>query len=305
MELRHLRYFVVTAEAQHFTRAAERLGMAQPPLSQQIRQLEQEVGTPLFDRTGRGVVLNDAGHAFLVCAQDILQRAQAAVQTAQRAARGEVGELTLGFTESASFNGVVTELIRQYRQQYPDVEMTLSQGDSESLVAQLREGTIDAAFVRPPFALDGGLAFPQLAFTQLAFTQLAEEPLVVALPLGHALARRKRLAPKDLTQERFILYSRKSGYGLSADIMAACRQHGLNPLIGQRAPQLSSAVNLVAAGMGVAVVPASLRHLRPDGVVYRPFALDWPRAVLGLAVRGNAPGGRVENLLRLAKGASR
>ncbi|MGE6920342.1 LysR family transcriptional regulator [Achromobacter kerstersii] len=305
MELRHLRYFVVTAEAQHFTRAAELLGMAQPPLSQQIRQLEQEVGTPLFDRTGRGVVLNDAGHAFLVCAQDILQRAQAAVQTAQRAARGEVGELTLGFTESASFNGVVTELIRQYRQQYPDVEMTLSQGDSESLVAQLREGTIDAAFVRPPFALDGGLAFPQLAFTQLAFTQLAEEPLVVALPLGHALARRKRLAPKDLTQERFILYSRKSGYGLSADIMAACRQHGLNPLIGQRAPQLSSAVNLVAAGMGVAVVPASLRHLRPDGVVYRPFALDWPRAVLGLAVRGNAPGGRVENLLRLAKGASR
>jgi len=305
MELRHLRYFVVTAEAQHFTRAAELLGMAQPPLSQQIRQLEQEVGTPLFDRTGRGVVLNDAGHAFLVCAQDILQRAQAAVQTAQRAARGEVGELTLGFTESASFNGVVTELIRQYRQQYPDVEMTLSQGDSESLVAQLREGTIDAAFVRPPFALDGGLAFPQLAFTQLAFTELAEEPLVVALPLGHALARRKRLAPKDLTQERFILYSRKSGYGLSADIMAACRQHGLNPLIGQRAPQLSSAVNLVAAGMGVAVVPASLRHLRPDGVVYRPFALDWPRAVLGLAVRGNAPGGRVENLLRLAKGASR
>jgi DNA-binding transcriptional LysR family regulator len=315
MELRHLRYFVVTAEAQHFTRAAELLGMAQPPLSQQIRQLEQEVGTPLFDRTGRGVVLNDAGHAFLACAQDILQRTQAAVQTAQRAARGEVGELTLGFTESASFNGVVTELIRQYRQQYPDVEMTLSQGDSESLIAQLREGTIDAAFVRPPFALDGGLAFPQLASKQLAstqlaskqlsFTQLAEEPLVVALPLGHALARRKRLAPKDLTQERFILYSRKSGYGLSADIMAACRQHGLNPLIGQRAPQLSSAVNLVAAGMGVAVVPASLRHLRPDGVVYRPFALDWPRAVLGLAVRGNTPGGRVENLLRLAKGASR
>lgn len=291
MELRHLRYFVVTAEAQHFTRAAEILGMAQPPLSQQIRQLEQEVGTPLFDRTGRGVVLNDAGRAFLSCAQDILRRAEAAVQTAQRAARGEVGELALGFTESASFNGVVTEVIRRYRQQYPDVEMTLSQGDSETLVAQLRDGAIDAAFVRPPFALDGGLTF----------TQLTEEPLVVALPLGHALARRKRLAPKDLTQERFILYSRKSGYGLSADIMAACRQHGVNPLIGQRAPQLSSAVNLVAAGMGVAVVPASLRPLRPDGVVYRPFTLDWPRAVLGLAVRTDKPGGRIENLLRLAR----
>ncbi|WP_088143035.1 LysR family transcriptional regulator [Achromobacter xylosoxidans] len=292
MELRHLRYFVATAEAQHFTRAAEQLGMAQPPLSQQIRQLEQEVGTPLFDRAGRGVALNDAGRAFLVCAQDILQRADAAVRTAQRAARGEVGELTLGFTESASFSGVVTELIRQYRQQYPDVEMTLSQGDSETLVAQLRSGAIDAAFVRPPFALDGGLAF----------TQLAQEPLVVALPLGHALARRKRLAPADLQQERFILYSRKSGYGLSADIMAACRQHGLNPQIGQRAPQLSSAVNLVAAGMGVAIVPESLRHLRPDGVVYRPFALDWPRAVLGLAVREHGAGGRVRNLLALAGG---
>ncbi|KGD90542.1 LysR family transcriptional regulator [Achromobacter sp. RTa] len=290
MELRHLRYFVATAEAQHFTRAAEQLGMAQPPLSQQIRQLEQEVGTPLFDRTGRGVALNDAGRAFLGCAQDILQRAQAAVLVAQRAARGEVGELTLGFTESASFNGVVTELIRQYRQRYPDVEMTLSQGDSETLVAQLRNGAIDAAFVRPPFALDGGLAF----------TQLAQEPLVVALPLGHPLARRKRLAPADLARERFILYSRKSGYGLSADIMAACRQHGLSPQIGQRAPQLSSAVNLVAAGMGVAVVPASLRHLRPDGVVYRPFSLDWPRAVLGLAVRREGMGGRVRNLLELA-----
>ena len=290
MELRHLRYFVATAEAEHFTRAAEQLGMAQPPLSQQIRQLEQEVGTPLFDRNGRGVALNDAGRAFLACAQDILQRAQAAVLTAQRAARGEVGELTLGFTESASFNGVVTGLIRQYRQRYPEVEMTLSQGDSETLVAQLRSGAIDAAFVRPPFALDGGLAF----------TQLAQEPLVVALPLGHALARRKRLAPADLVQERFILYSRKSGYGLSADIMAACRQHGINPLIGQRAPQLSSAVNLVAAGMGVAIVPASLRHLRPDGVVYRPFALDWPRAVLGLAVREQGAGARVKNLLALA-----
>ncbi len=283
MELRHLRYFVVTAEAQHFTRAAELLGMAQPPLSQQIRQLEQEVGTPLFDRTGRGVTLNDAGRAFLACAQDILQRADAAVRTAQRAARGEVGELTLGFTESASFNGVVTELIRQYRERYPEVEMTLSQGDSETLVAQLRDGAIDAAF-------DGGLTF----------TQLVEEPLVVAMPLGHALARRKRLTPADLQQETFILYSRKSGYGLSADIMAACRQHGLSPRIGQQAPQLSSAVNLVAAGMGVAIVPASLRPLRPDGVLYRPLALDWPRAVLGLAVR-DATGARAANLLALAR----
>ena len=191
-----------------------------------------------------------------------------------------MGELTLGFTESASFNAVVTELIRQYRQRYPDVEMTLTQGDSETLVAQLREGALDAAFVRPPFARRRpGLRPPG---------RRAVDGGATAGPCAGAA---QRLAPADLAQERFILYSRKSGYGLSADIMAACRQHGLNPLIGQRAPQLSSAVNLVAAGMGVAIVPASLRHLRPDGVACRPFALDWPRAVLGwpCARRGGRP----------------
>lgn len=275
MELRHLRYFVVTAQTQHFTRAAEQLGIAQPPLSQQIRQLEKEVGTPLFHRVGRGVTLSDAGRAFLVCAQDILQRADAAIAVAQRASRGEVGVLNLGFTESASFNEDVTSLIRRYRQEHPDVEMNLTQGDSESLIEQLRAGTLDAAFVRPPFALDGGIVF----------TPLSHEPLVVALPTGHALTRLKRLSPSHLRQATFILYSRKSGYGLSADILAACRQQGINPLIGQRAPQLSSAVNLVAAGMGVAIVPASMQHLRPDGVTYRPFTLSWPKAILGLAAK--------------------
>lgn len=292
MELRHLRYFVVTAETQHFTRAAEQLGIAQPPLSQQIRQLEEEIGTPLFHRVGRGVTLSDAGRAFLSCAQDILQRSDAAIAMARRAARGEVGVLNLGFTESASFNEGVTGVIRRYRLDYPDVEMNLTQGDSETLIGQLREGSLDAAFVRPPFALDGGIVF----------SPLSHEPLVVALPTGHALTRYKRLSPSHLSQATFILYSRKSGYGLSADILAACRQQGLSPLIGQRAPQLSSAVNLVAAGMGVAIVPASMQHLRPDGVTYRPFNLSWPQAILGLATKQSkqaAGGGIVEKLRQM------
>lgn len=291
MELRHLRYFVVTAQTQHFTRAAELLGMAQPPLSQQIRELEREIGTPLFDRVGRGVVLSDAGRAFLPCAEDILARVDEARDIALRAARGAVGVLKLGFTESASFNDTVTGVIGRYQQSHPDVELRLEESQSEALIKRLAEGDLDAAFVRPPFALSG----------DVQYFPLAEEALIAALPAGHALAEHKRLTLADLRGERFIDYSRKSGYGLSADIIAACRRNGFNPEIRQRAPQLSSAINLVAAGMGVAVVPASMRHMRARGIRYLPLELDWPRAQLGLAVRNDARASVVDNLLRLLK----
>ncbi|QII86420.1 LysR family transcriptional regulator [Bordetella hinzii] len=289
MELRHLRYFVVTAQTQHFTRAAELLGMAQPPLSQQIRELEREIGTPLFDRVGRGVALSDAGRAFLPCAEDILARVAEAGDIARRAARGEVGVLRLGFTESASFNDTVTHAISGYQQRHPDVELRLDESQSETLVKRVTAGDLEAAFVRPPFALSGSIRY----------LPLAEETLIAALPAGHALAGHKRITLADLRHERFIDYSRKSGYGLSADIIAACRRHGFNPVIRQRAPQLSSAVNLVAAGIGVAVVPASMRHMRARGIRYLPLELDWPRAVLGLAIRNGRRSAVVDNLLRL------
>ncbi|OZI77920.1 LysR family transcriptional regulator [Bordetella genomosp. 12] len=289
MELRHLRYFVVTAQTQHFTRAAELLGMAQPPLSQQIRELEREIGTPLFDRVGRGVALSDAGRAFLPCAQDILARVAEAGDVARRAARGEVGVLRLGFTESASFNDTVTGAISRYQQAHPEVELRLEESQSENLVQGLAAGDLDAAFVRPPFALSGAIRY----------LPLNEENLIAALPSGHPLASQKRLTLADLRHERFIDYSRKSGYGLSADIIAACRRQGFNPTLRQRAPQLSSAVNLVAAGIGVAVVPASMRHMRARGIHYLPLDLDWPRAVLGLAVRRAERAAVVDNLLRL------
>jgi DNA-binding transcriptional LysR family regulator len=291
MELRHLRYFVVTAQTQHFTRAAELLGMAQPPLSQQIRELEREIGTPLFDRVGRGVVLSDAGRAFLSCAQDILARVDEARDIALRAARGEVGVLKLGFTESASFNDTLTGVIGRYQVQYPDVELRLEESQSEALIKRLAGGELDAVFVRPPFALTG----------DIQYFPLAEEALIAALPADHALADRKRLTLTDLRAERFIDYSRKSGYGLSADIIAACRRNGFSPAIRQRAPQLSSAINLVAAGMGVAIVPASMRHMRARGIRYLPLDLDWPRALLGLAVRSEKRSGAVNNLLTLLK----
>lgn len=294
MELRHLRYFVATAQAEHFTRAAQQLGIAQPPLSQQIRELEKEIGTPLFDRVGRGVVLNSVGKVFLKHALDILARVDDAMHTAQRAARGEAGVLRIGFTESASFNDLVTHTISLYQHRHPEVEVSLEESDSESLIASLGDKTIDAAFVRPPFSVASGIHF----------VKLAEESLVVVLPNNHPLAAQTRLQLRDLHAERFIIYARKSGYGLSADIISACRQNGFNPDIGQRAPQLSSAVNLVAAGMGIAVIPASMRCMQPAGVTYRPLDSSWPKAVLGLATRRGETSSVVSNLLQLVSEAS-
>ncbi|UCZ85440.1 LysR family transcriptional regulator [Pseudomonas sp. L5B5] len=291
MELRHLRYFVATAEAQSLTKAALALHIAQPPLGQQIRALEEEIGTPLFHRQGRGIVLSDAGKAFLVCARDILARAEEAKGRALRAARGEIGTLTLGFTESASFNEGMTALLHLYQQRYRQVQINLVEGNSETLVGRLLERQIDAAIVRPPFA--GGC--------DLAFQILSEEPLMVVLPDGHPLLARDRLDLADLRDERFILYSRKSGYGLSAEIVSACRAQGFSPRIHQQAPQVSSAVNLVSAGMGVALVPASMQRMARPGLNFRQLALEHPRATLGLATLAQTPSAVVDGLLQCAR----
>jgi len=294
MELRHLRYFLAAAQHQHFTRAAQQLGIAQPPLSQQIRELEREIGTPLFHRRGRGVVLSEAGLALKASAEDILRRVDEARAAALRASRGETGLLRLGFTESASFNPAVTHAIGAFRARYPNVDVRLEEDHSESLVQRLAQGGMDAAFVRPPFVMDG-----------VTFTPLVQEDLVVVLPAGHPLARRRRLRLEHLRGHAFILYARESGYGLSADIMAACRQQGFSPAIAQHAPQLSSAVNLVAAGMGIAVVPASMQALRASAVQYRPLDAAWPKAMLGLATASAATAVQsavIANFAALAKG---
>ncbi|WP_238938665.1 LysR family transcriptional regulator [Pseudomonas typographi] len=286
-----MRYFVATAQAENFTKAAQRLHIAQPPLGQQIRALEEEVGTPLFHRQGRGVVLSDAGKVFLDCAQEILARVEQAKKSALRAARGEIGLLTLGFTESASFSEGVTALISRYQQLYPYVQVNLVEGDSESLASRVSRREIDAAIVRPPFAVT----------EDVAFQPLSEEPLVVVLPEGHPLVQRARLQLEDLRHERFVLYSRKSGYGLSADIVAACRSRGFNINIHQQAPQLSSAVNLVSAGMGIAIVPASMQRMQRPGLHFRPLELAWPKAILGLVTRAAQQSAVIDRLLACAR----
>jgi DNA-binding transcriptional LysR family regulator len=272
MELRHLRYFLAIAHERHFTRAAERLGIAQPPLSQQIKQLESEVGAPLFVRTARGVTLTDAGRAFLPHAESAVREAERAAVAAQRVKRGEQGAIRVGFTISASLNPLVPAIISGFRSTYPDVELGLSEHTTATLLAHLRSDLVDVAFLRPT----------QRERENLTALELPKERFCVAVPASHRLASRKHVQLAELAEESFILYPRSIGILLYDSIIAACRNAGFSPRIVQEAPQMVSTVNLVAAGVGVALVLDSVCQIRAQGVSYVRLAGLAPGAFLWL-----------------------
>jgi DNA-binding transcriptional LysR family regulator len=264
MELRHLRYFVAVAEEGHVTRAAERLGIQQPPLSQQIRALETELDVQLFRRKPRGVELTQAGEALFAEAQAILRQVEHAVIATRRTAHGEAGRIGLGFTSSASFHPLVPRVIREYRQAHPLVGLSLEESGTGELVEALQAERLDAAFVRSPIGEAPGIAVHSLL----------DEAMVAALPAGHALAGRTATRPLELAAlagETFILYRRPLGPGLYDAIIAACQRAGFSPAIGQEAPRMLATLSLVAAGLGVTLVPQSMRRLRVHGVAYRPL----------------------------------
>jgi DNA-binding transcriptional LysR family regulator len=291
MELRHLRYFVAVAEEGHVTRAAERLGIQQPPLSLQIRALEQELDVQLFRRKPRGVELTDAGAAFLERARAILDQVDRAAATTRRTARGEQGRVVVGFTSSAPFHPFVPRVIRSFREMSPHVSLVLEESGSSDLVQGLHNEEIDAAFIRSPVADVVGLMV----------RPLLEEEMVVALPTGHALSSSKDPLPLvALTSETFILYKRPGGPGLYDTIITACRGAGFSPRVGQEAPRIISTLNLVAAGLGVSLVPASLRSLQMEGVVYRRLAeVAHLKAPLILACRRGENSAAVQRFIDL------
>lgn len=265
MELRHLRYFIAVAEAGHITRAAEQLGIQQPPLSLQIKALEKELGVLLLRRKPRGVELTDAGVAFLERARVILNEVERAFASTRRTARGEQGRVVVGFTASAPFHPFIPRVIRAYREMSPLVSLALEESGSSALVQGLHNEQMDAVFIRSPVADVVGLEV----------TPLLEEEMVVALPAGHPLATASlandsaTLPLGALAKETFVLYKRPGGPGLYDTIITACRGAGFVPRVGQEAPRIVSTLNLVAAGLGVSIVPASLRRLQMDGVIYR------------------------------------
>jgi DNA-binding transcriptional LysR family regulator len=291
MELRHLRYFLAVAEELNFTRAAERLGISQPPLTQQMKALEAELGVALLDRSAYRIELTDAGRIFAAEAARILGDARSAVQAARRAATGATGRVRVGFTESASFNSLVTSTLRSFRSDYPAVEISLEEHPSTELIEALREGRLDTAFVRPPLPAQRGLSLDLLE----------KEPLVAAVPTGHPLSTRRQIELETLAAETFILYPRAVRPGLADTVIAACEAAGFTPRVGQYAPQLSSTINLVAASLGISIVPDSMRCLQARAVTYLPLSGEPLYALLGIAYRTDEGSSVVHNFIDAAR----
>ncbi|WP_395942824.1 LysR family transcriptional regulator [Brevundimonas sp.] len=296
MELRHIRYFLAVAEEGNFTRAAARLGIGQPPLSQQIKDLEAEVGTALFHRIPRGAELTAAGEAFLEGVRDMPDQARGAAEAARRTARGEIGSLRIGFTGSGAFNALVPHIIRDYRRAAPGVDLTLEETNSNGLVAALRAGTMDVAFLRPGAVSEEGLRF----------RTMAREPMVAAVPASHPLAQigpggeRKPIHLADLAEDAFILTPRVLGPSLFDLTVDACRAAGFEPIQGQSAPQIASVLALVSAEFGVALTPASMRDALSTGVVYLDLLAPAPFAPLALASRRDDRSPAVSAFISLA-----
>jgi len=289
MELRHLRYFLAVAEELHFGRAAARLHIAQPPLSQQIRQLERELGFDLFLRTNRRVRLTDAGRAFRAEAQALLDGLGRATAAAGRVARGESGALAVGFVASATY-ALLPALYRRFHERYGDVALTLAEMSTAEQVEALRAGRIQLGLARPPVGDE-----------TLALEPLADEPLVVALPARHRLAPRRALALRTLAAEPFVLFPSHPRPGWIDVVQGACRGAGFRPAVAQEVLELSTAVTLVAAGIGVTLVPASAQALRLPGVVYRPLRPPAPTTRLLALRRADDRSAVVERFLEVAR----
>lgn len=297
MEFRQLRYFLAVAEHLHFTDAATHLGIAQPPLSQQILKLEREIGTPLFVRHPRRVELTEAGRLLRESAQRIIQDAQQAFVEAQNAGRGETGRLSLGFAGSTVFHPLVATTMQRYRHAYERVSIRCEESNSSALLDKVAERQLDAALVRMP-----------LNCGDLIVEPLVDENMLAVLPANHHLSRRRRIDLADLADDPFILFPRPIGPDLHDSIIGACRQAGFAPSIGMESPQISSAANLVAAGFGVAVVPASIRQVQVEGVSYHELKGRPLSTGIALVHRQREKSQTVLNfvrILRLQRGAAR
>jgi DNA-binding transcriptional LysR family regulator len=257
IEIRHLRYFIAVAETLHFSKAAERLGIAQPPLSQQIRRLEQMIGHRLFDRTTRGVKLTLAGQLLADRARSTLDKVHDDLEQVRRLGRGEEGTLTVGFSGSVMFTGLPAA-IESYRRRYPKVELRLRELATQAQIPALLDGTLDLAFMR-----DGDDA------SGIQVVTVLREPYVAVLPGRHALARKRALHVADLRREPFVLFARRLGPLAFDRTLACCERSGFRPNIVQEASQWPTLVSLVAAGLGISLAPACVANVKIPGAVYR------------------------------------
>jgi DNA-binding transcriptional LysR family regulator len=293
IELRQLRYFVAVAEESHFGRAAVRLHMTQPPLSQAIQALEADIGTPLFRRTKRSVTLTPAGEALLPEAQRLLQQANALPDLARRAASGESGLLTLSFVSTADYS-VLPPLLREFREMNPQVHIDLREATTDVQLEDLLQGRIDAGLLIPPMT--------DKARAELEYMTVLSEPLVLAAPQGTRALRGKAAATlKEVADMPLIIFPRRIAPALHDAILGCFRDAGLTPRIGQEAIQMQTIVGLVSAGMGVALVPQSVSNLKRPGVEYKPLAGKGTPVETGLAWRRDNMSPVLRNFLELLR----
>ncbi|MFE7614455.1 LysR family transcriptional regulator [Streptomyces sp. NPDC057496] len=292
MELRHLSAFVAVAEELHFGRAAKRLQMAQPPLSQQIRRLEKELGVQLFERNTRSVRLTGAGESFLQPVRTVLADLDTAVRAARAAGRGEHGRVTIGFA-GASSHETLPLLTRAVRAAHPAIELAMK-GQTYANVAldRVADGSLDLGFVRLPVTRPG-----------VAHRVIAEEELVCALPSDHPLARLGSVPVAVLAEEPFVAFPANTGSTVRDAMVGACEAAGFNPRVVQEAPDSYTILALVAAGVGVTLTVTSVQHIQQNGLVYRPLSGPPVRLRAALAWRPDNPSAALRAVLAAAEEA--
>lgn len=289
MEFRQLQLFVAVAEELHFGRAALRVGMAQPPFSQQIRRLEGELGVALLTRTSRRVALTAAGAQVLEGARELLSRRADLKAAVTRAARGESGVLRLGFVPSSAF-GILPNIVRRFREEFPGVALQIEDREGIDMGLALTTGDLDLAIVRGPFRRPG-----------VDCETLLLEPFMLVLPAEHPLASSRRVALSTLAEQPFVLFPRPSAPGLHDVITSMCVAAGFSPTVVQEAASWSSVVSLVEAGLGASIAPASARALCPRGVVFRDLDGADGRAEIALAYPQRALSAAGEHFRSIAR----
>ncbi len=260
IELRHLRYFIAVAEELHFGHAAARLNISQPPLSQQIQILEQQIGARLFARTNRSVSLTEAGRQFLADSRQILAQVDDAAARAARLHQGETGELRIGFTSSAPFIKAVSDTLSTFRRRYPDVHIQTRETNTREQIVPLNEGALDLGLMRNT----------QLPDT-LLWERVLREPLLAMVPRDHPLATQPAVSLRELAREPFVFFDPHVGTGLYDDILGLMRRYGLTPVITQEVGEAMTIIGLVAAGLGVSILPASFRRVQLSDMCWLPI----------------------------------
>ncbi len=293
MELRHLKYFVAVAEELHYGRAAKKLNIAQPPLSQQIMNLEEELGIKLFDRSRRNIQLTDAGSYFLKEARQVLLHVEQAAEAARRVSRGQAGRLFVGFVGSV-VHTFLPEGLRLFRQRFPDVELVLREINTAEQIKSLHSGRIDVGFL-----------YADAPDPMLSSQLLTQAPLMVVLPKKHALANRKSLHISELAQEPFIANTRSSEPVVLDAFISMCHSAGFTPRITQEAGQVQTVLGLVASGLGACLLPDFIKNIRRPGVQYIPLSGSPPTVELAAVWRSDNSSALVKSFVKAIESSAR